>query len=417
MIVYLATNTVNGMQYVGLTRRTVLERRVFEHRSSSRRGAGKENTLAHAMRTYGEDVFSFRVIQRVQSLKALSAAERYWIREYNTNWPNGYNVKKGGCHTDPLTTGKRYRIQGKTYYGCGQLGDAFGIEPTTIRARLETSGWTLRQAVGVDDPPEREGVPSLCKPITFRGEQYASQTELCRVYGVQRGNFWTRRKAGWSLEEALELVKRPKVYNKPLKPVTAFGKEYSCLAEACRCLGEDVKRVCGRINQLGWSIEDALTGRRSEPHGGWIVYAINGERYVGQEELAKAHGLTKQQFRSRLNRGHTLEQALGIEKGVGQRGKKYVVDGKEYFGMKNLAEAFNLTTDKINTRLKRGYSLRQALELDKGVWMPRGKKHIVNGKTYCGHRELAEAFGLTAATVSIRMSRKGLSAKEAVGLS
>lgn len=417
MIVYLATNTVNGMQYVGLTRRTVLERRVFEHRSSSRRGAGKENTLAHAMRTYGEDVFSFRVIQRVQSLKALSAAERYWIREYNTNWPNGYNVKKGGCHTDPLTTGKRYRIQGKTYYGCGQLGDAFGIEPTTIRARLETSGWTLRQAVGVDDPPEREVVPSLCKPITFRGEQYASQTELCRVYGVQRGNFWTRRKAGWSLEEALELVKRPKVYNKPLKPVTAFGKEYSCLAEACRCFGEDVKRVCGRINQLGWSIEDALTGKRSEPHGGWIVYAINGERYVGQEELAKAHGLTKQQFRSRLNRGHTLEQALGIEKGVGQRGKKYVVDGKEYFGMKNLAEAFNLTTDKINTRLKRGYSLRQALGLDKGVWMPRGKKHIVNGKTYFGHRELAEAFGLTAATVSIRMSRKGLSAKEAVGLS
>jgi len=106
MIVYLATNTVNGMQYVGLTRRTVLERRVFEHRSSSRRGAGKENTLAHAMRTYGEDVFSFRVIQRVQSLEALSAAEKYWIREYNTNWPNGYNVKKGGCHTDPLTTGK-----------------------------------------------------------------------------------------------------------------------------------------------------------------------------------------------------------------------------------------------------------------------------------------------------------------------
>ena len=248
-------------------------------------------------------------------------------------------------------------------------------------------------------------------------EQYASRTELCRVYGVQLYNFEARRKAGWSLEEALELVKRPKVYNKPLNPVTAFGKKYSCLAEASRCFGEDLKRVYDRMHNLGWSIEDALTGKRSEPHGGWIVYAINGERYVGQEELAKAHGLTRQQFTSRLNRGHTLEQALGIEKGVGQRGKKYVVDGKEYLGMKNLAEAFNLTTDKINTRLKRGYSLRQALELDKGMWMPRGKKHIVNGKTYYGHRELAGAFGLTAATVSIRMSRKGLSAKEAVGLS
>jgi len=416
MIVYLATNTVNGMQYVGLTRRTVLERRVFEHRSSSRRGAGKANTLAHAMRTYGEDAFSFRVIQRVQSLEALSAAERYWIREHNTNWPNGYNVKKGGCHTDPLTTGKKYRVQGKIYYGCGQLGDAFGIDPRTIRARLENSGWTLRQAVGIDEPPEREGVPSLCKPITFRGKQYASRSALCIAYGVRRDNFEMRRKAGWSLEEALDQVKRPKVYNKPLKPVTAFGKNYTCLSEACRCFGKDVKRVHNRISQLGWSLEDALTGERSEPHGGWTVYTVNGEKYVGQEALAKAHGLTKQQFSSRLRRGHTLEQALGIEKGVGQRGKKYVVDGKEYFGIKNLAEAFNLTADKISTRLRRGYSLRQALELDKGVWMPKGKKHIVNGKTYYGHRELAEAFGLTTATVAIRMCRKGLSAKQAVGL-
>ncbi len=416
MIVYLATNTVNGMQYVGLTRRTVLERRVFEHRSSSRRGVGKENTLAHAMRTYGEDAFSFRVIQRVQSLEALSAAERYWIREYNTNWPNGYNVKKGGCHTDPLTTGKKYRVQGKIYYGCGQLGDAFGIDPRTIRARLENSGWTLRQAVGVDEPPERGGVPSLCKPITFRGKQYASRSALCRAYGVRPDNFEARRKAGWSLEEALDLVKRPKVYNKPLKPVTAFGKKYTCLSEACRFLGKDVKRVYNRISELGWSLEDALTGKRSDPHGGWTIYTVNGGKYVGQEALAKAHGLTKKQFSSRLRRGHTLEQALGIEKGVGQRGRKYVVDGKEYFGIKNLAEAFNLTADKISTRLRRGYSLRQALELDKGVWMPKGKKHIVNGKTYYGHRELAEAFGLTTATVAIRMSRKGLSAKQAVGL-
>lgn len=416
MIVYLATNSVNGMQYVGLTRRTVLERRVFEHRSASRRGAGKENTLAHAMRTYGEDVFSFRVIQRVQSLEALSAAERYWIRKLNTDWPNGYNVKKGGCHTDPLTTGKKYRIQGKTYYGCGQLGDAFGIEPKTLRARLEVSGWTLRQAVGVDDPPEREGSPSLCKPITFRGEQHASRSALCRTYNVPLSNFLERRKSGWSLEEALGLVKRPKVYNKPLIPVTVFGKEYSCLAEASKRFGENLKRVYQRMHSLGWSIEDALTGKRSEPHGGWTIYTVNGKRYVGQKALASAHGLTKAQLQSRLRRGHTFEQALGLEKGVGQRGKKYVIDGREYFGMKNLAKAFNLTEHKINTRLKRGYSLRQALELEKGVSLPTGKKHVINGKAYYGYRELAEAFGLTAATVAIRMRRKGLSAKEAVCL-
>lgn len=259
MIVYLATNAVNGMQYVGLTRRTVLERRVFEHKSASRRGAGKENTLAHAMREYGEDAFSFRIIQRVNSLPALSAAEQYWIQKYNTAWPDGYNVKRGGCHSDPLTAGKKYKINGKTYYGCGQLEDDFNIPAKTIRARLTVSGWTPRQAVGIDDPPIRKSPKS--KPITFRGTRYESRSALCRAYGVSIDTFDARNRYGWSMEEALGLVERKKQYTKPLETITAFGKTYRCLTDAAKDFEQNFKTVCSRLS-AGWDIEAALNPKR-----------------------------------------------------------------------------------------------------------------------------------------------------------
>ena len=362
MLVYCATNAVNGMQYVGLTRRSVLKPRINEHISSSRRGVGKHTTLAHAMREHGEGSFDFRVVERVDSLEALSAAEKYWIKKLNTTWPNGYNSKIGGCHTDPLTTGKKYVVQGKVYYGCGQLGDAFGIQSTTVRARLETSGWSVRQAVGLDEPPERQGVPSLCKPIWFRGEEYPSQTALAKKFGVTRFNFEARINNGWTVEEALEVVERKKPKPKHYKKVCAFGREYYCLSEAARELGVNPKTAMRRIAD-GWSVEDALTGKRSDITKNWNIYEVEGKTYIGQEAIAEAYGLTVMAFRARLNRGHTLEKALGIKKGVGQRGHRYFVEGKEYFGRRNLAEAYGLTHDQLATRMRRGFSVEEALGL------------------------------------------------------
>jgi len=263
MIIYLATNTVNGMQYVGLTRRSAIERRIFEHKSSSRRGVGRENTLAHAMRLHGEDAFSFRIIQRVESLEALAAAERYWIKKLNTSWPSGYNVKPGGCHSDPLTTGKKYTVDGVVYYGCGQLGDAFGIDPRTIRARLERHGWTLRQAVGLDNPPQnRNGNPKVFKPVTFRGKRYESRTALCRAYNVTPSTFEARTlKYGWTIEQALGLAAREKPYTKPLKKVVVFGQTYRCLTDAAKAFNQNFKTVHTRLSN-GWSMEEALQGSR-----------------------------------------------------------------------------------------------------------------------------------------------------------
>lgn len=91
--VYLATNLINGKQYVGLTT-TSLEERWERHLDQVSR---KNASLIHkAIAKFGEENFTIEIIDSANSPEDLRAKERKWIKELNTLTPNGYNVTKGG---------------------------------------------------------------------------------------------------------------------------------------------------------------------------------------------------------------------------------------------------------------------------------------------------------------------------------
>ena len=56
-IIYLITNLVTGMKYVGLTSNS-LRRRFNEHCKSAKRGKGGKLSLQEAIREYGEKNFT-----------------------------------------------------------------------------------------------------------------------------------------------------------------------------------------------------------------------------------------------------------------------------------------------------------------------------------------------------------------------
>jgi len=90
-IIYIATNAVNGKQYVGQTRD--FSRRVKWHLNSSR------NThFGHAIKKYGKAAFEFQQFQ--YPVEELNKWEQYWIKELNTVSPNGYNLTSGGDHCE-----------------------------------------------------------------------------------------------------------------------------------------------------------------------------------------------------------------------------------------------------------------------------------------------------------------------------
>lgn len=81
-------NKINQKVYIGQS--NDIERRWSEHKRS------KDSCIIHkAIRKYGADNFEFSVIKEC-ALSELSELEIYYIKYYNSIFPNGYNMTTGG---------------------------------------------------------------------------------------------------------------------------------------------------------------------------------------------------------------------------------------------------------------------------------------------------------------------------------
>ena len=86
--IYLITNLLNYKKYVGITKFS-LEERFLQH---IKRGF----LLTEAIKKYGEQKFSIELIEEVESADRAYELEMYYIKEYNTKAPHGYNLTDGG---------------------------------------------------------------------------------------------------------------------------------------------------------------------------------------------------------------------------------------------------------------------------------------------------------------------------------
>lgn len=95
MIIYKVTNLINGKVYIGQTQKTLKIRKI-KHIYESFEGNSK--LLFHkALRKYGEDSFSWDIIDYADSQDELNKKEIYWISHYNSFGENGYNLTNGGA--------------------------------------------------------------------------------------------------------------------------------------------------------------------------------------------------------------------------------------------------------------------------------------------------------------------------------
>lgn len=95
MLIYLATNKINGKKYVGYTTLT-LEERIKNHIRKSRSQKEYFYLFKNALRKYGEDSFSWSILEYCKSVEECCEREIHYIKELNTLSPNGYNLTEGG---------------------------------------------------------------------------------------------------------------------------------------------------------------------------------------------------------------------------------------------------------------------------------------------------------------------------------
>lgn len=92
MIIYKATNKVNGKCYIGQTRHSLEERR-NAHYVKARQGI--KTHFYSAIRKYGEDNFEWEIICSASDKKTLNELETFYITKFDSI-KNGYNMVDGG---------------------------------------------------------------------------------------------------------------------------------------------------------------------------------------------------------------------------------------------------------------------------------------------------------------------------------
>lgn len=101
MVIYKITNNINGKVYIGQTIQDVRKRWRRHCAPTSRK-----SLIGTALFKYKKENFTFEVIDETPTdVNELNNLEKYYIRQFNTTSPNGYNLTEGGLNyviTDEL---------------------------------------------------------------------------------------------------------------------------------------------------------------------------------------------------------------------------------------------------------------------------------------------------------------------------
>lgn len=121
MIVYLITNTVNGMKYVGQTKRAS-RKRWLEHLydANSKCPSRQCIYLDHAIRKYGGKSFVMSSLEVCRDADHLNEREAWWINHLCALAPNGYNLRLGGKNSQMSETTRRRMSESKLKFHPGR---------------------------------------------------------------------------------------------------------------------------------------------------------------------------------------------------------------------------------------------------------------------------------------------------------
>ena len=91
-IVYKVTNQETGKSYIGVTTRSIEERKADHIQKANK---GTRGHFQEAIATYGADAFKWEQIDSANSTNELAEKERQYILQYNSK-EQGYNSDSGG---------------------------------------------------------------------------------------------------------------------------------------------------------------------------------------------------------------------------------------------------------------------------------------------------------------------------------
>lgn len=153
--------------------------------------------------------------------------------------------------------------------------------------------------------------------------------------------------------------------SKGKKRVVIFdGVEYESVRSACRALKLQYSTVENRLAR-GVPLEQALDPNFKRRYGKiGTRTVVEGETYLSLNELAYDMFLEPETLKGRLKKGYTLEQAIDPDfsfKYDKRRRRDTMYGGKS---LSVISTELGLSKNAVSSRLSRGYTIEQAIDPD-----------------------------------------------------
>jgi hypothetical protein len=159
-IIYKLTHIESGKSYIGQTKG---ELRVRLNGHKSKNGCPY---ISQAIQKYGMDAFQVSVLAEAETKPELNTLEVKYIKEFNTTYPNGYNLRNGGDGSYHNEESKKKIAQ---------------------KAKEQFSSIEVRNQSSL----ARGGVPFVVRELRSGSVMYegTNKTEACRQLGIHRSSF------------------------------------------------------------------------------------------------------------------------------------------------------------------------------------------------------------------------------------
>ena len=197
-LLYVIKNKINPKLYVGITTSS-LQTRFYHHVSSAKNNQG-QTKLHNAITAYGEDNFFIDLLRDdANSINELLIQESQAIKELNSI-RKGYNTANGGA----FGTSKPITIEGKTFESRNLAAAYYDVDSSVFNLRLGRLGWTPEEAAGlVSRDFQRHKIE-----VHYRGKlfSFTSLSSAAKHFSLSYKTVHARLRAGWTIDEALEIV-------------------------------------------------------------------------------------------------------------------------------------------------------------------------------------------------------------------
>ena len=141
------------------------------------------------------------------------------------------------------------------------------------------------------------------------GNHFKSVSAMTKHWDISRTTYLSRINMGWSVEKALTFTIREE--SKPKGCVVDhLGNEFKSLSQMLKHWGISLATYYNRTHKEGLSMEEALTKPIAKTYSFQEVTDHLGNSFPTKSEMSAHWGISKSTFDGRLRRGWSLEEAL-----------------------------------------------------------------------------------------------------------